>query len=210
MNILVLSAHPDDETIGAGGTIAKFASQGNYIHLLTFTDGISARKVGDRRPSVKDVAKILGISDYNTLNFPDNKMDSVPLLDVAKAIESISFTPDIVITHSPNDLNIDHRIVHQATLTVFRGMEQFNKTKIMCYEVLSSSEWSYQPFNPNCYVDITNYWDKKENALKVYESEMIPHPHPRNIENLKRKAYLNGSECGVEMAERFLIVREIL
>lgn len=213
--ILILAAHPDDEVIGCGGTIAKMASQGHTIEVITFTDGISARKSGDRTNQVMAaLEKLISKQDVdfyvNTYDFPDNEMDSVPLLDIVKKIEKINFIPDIVLTHSPYDLNVDHRIVHQATMTAFRGIQKFNKTKIMCYEVISSSEWGIQPFNPNCYVNIEQYWIYKERALNVYIDEMRAHPFPRNVANLKRKAYIRGSECGVELAEAFMIMREIL
>ena len=115
-NILVLSAHPDDETIGCGGTIARLADEGCNVQLLTFTDGVGARnEFGNRNNVLDNVKNLLGLSGYEFGNFPDNKMDSVPLLEICKFIENnISVVPDIVFTHHRNCLNIDHRIVYQA------------------------------------------------------------------------------------------------
>jgi len=213
--VLVLAAHPDDETLGCGGTIAKFSSQGCDVRLLTFTDGISAREKGDRRSQVEKVSKILGISGHVCFDFPDNRMDSVPLLDVTRKIENYidenSFIPDVVLTHSPFCLNIDHKVVYNSTITVFRGLERFNPIKIMCYEVLSSSEWNpISNFIANCYIDISEFIQKKVMALEVYSSEMRKHPHPRSIENSLRRSSINGSQCGLISAERFMIIREVI
>ena len=213
--VLVLAAHPDDETLGCGGTIARFASEGSDVRLLIFTDGISARCSGDRRDQLEKVSKILGISEYKCFDFPDNMMDSVPLLSIVskieKYLEESGFLPDIVLTHSPFCLNVDHRAVYNSTITVFRGLEQFNPIKIMSYEVLSSSEWNpVSGFMPNAYVNIANSFKKKVKALKVYSSEMRDHPHPRSIKNVKRVAKIHGSEAGIDFAERFMIIREVI
>jgi len=214
-NVLVLAAHPDDETLGCGGTIAKLSSLGSSVRLLTFTDGIGSREPGQRTSQLSQVSNSLGIFEYKSFNFPDNKMDSVPLLDVVKKIESYvsdrAFKPDLVLTHSPFCLNIDHRIVYNATITAFRGLNIFSPIKIMSYEVPSSSEWMpMSRFVPNCYVDIKHQLEDKINALSFYKDEMRDHPHPRSFENVKRLAAVHGSECGLELAERFMIIREVV
>ena len=142
MNILVLAAHPDDETLGCGGTIAKLSNEGNNIHLITFTDGGSARTSpgdkADRRSTLHYVSEILGISSYESFDFPDNAMDSVPLIEIVKSIETYinekDLNPDMVFTHSPYCLNIDHKTVYNATITAFRGLERFNPIKILAYD----------------------------------------------------------------------------
>ena len=129
-NVLVLAAHPDDETLGCGGTISKLSSLGSIVRLLTFTDGISAREPGQRVSHLSQVSQRLGIFQYKSFDFPDNKMDSIPILDVVKKIEKYmddeSFRPDLVLTHSPFCLNIDHKVVYNATITVFRGLDIFS------------------------------------------------------------------------------------
>jgi len=216
MKILVTAAHPDDETLGCGGTIAKLSSEGHEIHLLTFTDGIGARETGDRRNVLHDVSKILGIENFQSFNFPDNQMDSVPLLSIVKKIESYllenNLNPDWIMTHSPDCLNIDHKVVYNATLTVFRGMSRFNPIKIMCYEVPSSSEWNpIKSFTPNFYVSLSNNnFEKKMKALRVYDSEMREFPHPRSYKNIEILASLCGSEVGYYKAEKFMTVRETI
>ena len=218
MNILVLAAHPDDETLGCGGTIARLSSEGHQISLITFTDGASARhdnQKDDRRRTVDDVCDILGIKHNVCYDFPDNKMDQVPMLEVTKAIEAFvsenNFKPDIVFTHSPYCLNVDHKVVSQATLTAFRGMSKFNPIKILAYEVPSSSEWNpIRSFMPNTYFDITGHISKKIKALEVYDDEMRSHPHPRSYDNCERLSLTAGAESGVDRAERFMLLREVL
>jgi len=142
-------------------------------------------------------------------------MDSVPLLDIVRSIEKYmedtNLVPDLVLTHNPWCLNIDHQQVSKATITTFRGLEKFNKTKIMAYETLTSSEWNpLSNFKPNCYVDISNDYFEVEKAFKLYSNEMREVPNPRNWETKFSKMRLNGSECGVMFAERFMILREVL
>lgn len=227
-NILILSAHNDDSCLGCAGTIYKFTREQNTsAHLLVFTDGASARfygradydelvKQNDRRFLTEKECKILGISRHKYFDFPDNRMDSVPLLDVVKSIENYleeqNIIPDIVLTHQPYCLNVDHQQIFKATITVFRGLEKFKKTKIMCYEVASSSEWNnFGDFKPNCYVEINeNYLSVVKDALNVYKDELRPSPHPRNFETKQAKMLLSGTECGCSYAERFMIFREVL
>jgi N-acetylglucosamine malate deacetylase 1 len=219
VNILVLAAHPDDETLGCGGTVAKLSNEGHNIHLITFTDGGSARIApgdkADRRHTIQHVSELLGIKSYKSFDFPDNAMDTVALIEIIKAIEQYThdkdMNPDIVFTHSPYCLNIDHRIVYNATITAFRGLACFNPIKILAYEVPSSSEWNpISNFLPNCYFDITKTLDKKLEALKIYSDEMRSHPHPRSLENCRRLAMIHGAESGLDAAERFMILREVI
>lgn len=216
MKILILAAHPDDETLGCGGTIARLSREGHEIHLLTFTDGIGAREEGDRRSVLWDVSRVLGIKKFQSFNFPDNQMDSVPLLSVVKKIEDYleknNLNPDWVMTHSPDCLNIDHRTVYNATLTAFRGLSHYNPIKIMCYEVPSSSEWNpMKKFMPNFYVSLsTKDFEKKMSALKVYADEIREFPHPRSFVNIDALSRATGSEVGYEKSEKFMIVRETL
>ena len=218
MKILVLAAHPDDETLGCGGTIARLSAEGNEVKLITFTDGGSARfedTKDDRRDTLGQVCEILGIKDWISYDFPDNKMDQVPMLEITKKIEKFvdenSFIPDLVFTHSPYCLNVDHRVVCQATLTAFRGLQRFSSIKILAYEVPSSSEWNpIKQFMANTYFNISSYSEKKREALNVYDNEMRLHPHPRSYDNCDRLALVAGAESGVERAERFMLLREVL
>ena len=213
-NILVLAAHPDDETLGCGATISKLSMEGHNIHLMTFTDGVGSRRAGEenRNPKLQQVSNILGINQYNSGNFPDNAMDSIPLLDICKFIESnINYHPDIIFTHFIDDLNIDHQIVTKAALTVFRP-QNGNKMKIFSYHIPSSTD--YNPtkyFDANSYIDISeNNVEKKMESLQIYDEEMRPYPHTRSYENVQNLMKVWGSEVGLEYAEKFKLIREIL
>ena len=212
-NILVLAAHPDDETLGCGATMAKLSDEGHNIQLLTFTDGVSSRDTdGNRNDVLGKVKNILGLSSYSYGDFPDNKMDSVPLLDVCKFIEdNVEVEPDIIFTHHRGCLNIDHQIVHRATLTSFRP-QSGNNIKIYSYYVPSSTD--YNPnnnFNGNVYFDVTKYWETKVDCLvRCYDEEMREYPHTRSYKNVENLMRVWGSEVGLEFAEKFELVREVL
>ena len=136
-NILVLAAHPDDETLGCGATIAKLAEEGHNIHLMTFTDGVDSRDeegIENRNNKLKEISQILGINTFNHGGFPDNSMEIVHLLQLCKYLENnCPFTPDLIFTHHPDCLNIDHEMVYRATLTAFRPQFGFKQS------ILSSS-----------------------------------------------------------------------
>ena len=211
--ILVLAAHPDDETLGCGATISKLSKQGHDIKLLTFTDGVSARDIKDnenRNKSLEKVSKILGIKDFKYGNFPDNQMDSIPLLDVCKFIEKeVKEVPDVIFTHHPGCLNIDHNIVYRAVITAFRP-QQKKEIEINCFEVPSSTEWNpNSDFKNNLYVDVEGFVEKKIEALKIYDEEMKQYPHPRSYDAVINKMKSSGNEVGLNFAERFQTIRRI-
>lgn len=211
--VLVLAAHPDDETLGCGGTIFKLSKEYD-IHLLTFTDGVSSRKNNEvnRNPKLTQVSDILGISKYNFGNFPDNAMDSISQLEVCNFIEAnVTYVPDMIFTHFIGDLNIDHQIVTKSALSVFRP--QFgNKMKIYSYFIPSSTDYNpLVPFDANSYFELTNdEVDAKLKALHVYDEEMREYPHSRSYENVTNLMKVWGAEVGLPYCEKFKLLREIL
>ena len=212
-NVLVLAAHPDDETLGCGATIARLSNEGYSVQLLTFTDGVGSRGENSNRNDVlKSVQNVLGLSSYSYGNFPDNKMDSVPLLDVCKFIENnVTTTPDIIFTHHRGCLNVDHQIVYKATLTAFRP-QLGNNTKILSYYVPSSTDYNIMNFFlGNVHYNVVNYKDIKLKCLKeCYDKEMRKYPHTRSYENVENLMKVWGSEVGLEYAEKFELVRQVL
>lgn len=212
-NVLVLAAHPDDETLGCGATIARLSDEGYSVQLLTFTDGVGSRGENSNRNDVlKSVQNVLGLSSYSYGNFPDNKMDSVPLLDVCKFIENnVTTTPDIIFTHHRGCLNVDHQIVYKATLTAFRP-QLGNNTKILSYYVPSSTDYNIMNFFlGNVHYNVVNYKDIKLKCLKeCYDKEMRKYPHTRSYENVENLMKVWGSEVGLEYAEKFELVRQVL
>ena len=212
--VLILAAHPDDETLGCGGTIHRLSQEGDEIQLLTFTDGEGARGITNKNRNTKlnDIAQILGINKHTSANFPDNAMDSVPLIDLCKFIEHhVDYTPDIIFTHYYNDLNIDHQLIAKATFTVFRP-QQGNNHKIYSYFIPSSTD-----YNPMSLFEGRTYFKlskeniaAKDQALKIYSDEMRNYPHTRSYDNIQNLMRVWGSEVGTLFAEKFVLTRELL
>jgi len=214
-NILIIAAHSDDEALGCSGTIAKHIAQGDNVYFLFMTDGVSSRVDNDaevRFAAVKKVSKILKVNSFDNFNFPDNKMDSIPLLNVVKKIESKikQIQPEVIYTHHIGDLNIDHQITHKAVMTACRPQPDFCVKEIYSFEILSSTEWQtpgYLPFTPNVFIDITDYINIKEQVLKSYSNEMRRSPHSRSIDNVIRLNALRGNSIGIDYAEAFMLIR---
>lgn len=217
--VLVVAAHSDDEALGCAGTIAKHISSGDTAHVVFMTNGIGARRLMEeevvaRQAAAQKVCNILSVASMQNLNFPDNKMDSVPLLDITQALEKIisEIQPKIVYTHHVGDLNVDHQVTHKAVMTACRPQPGFSVKEIYSFEVLSSTEWQtpgLQSFTPNMFVDISRHIESKRKILEVYSEEMRKPPHSRSIENAIRQSALRGSAVGVEYAEAFVTLREI-
>ncbi|MAM33932.1 MAG: GlcNAc-PI de-N-acetylase [Micavibrio sp.] len=219
--ILVVAAHPDDEVLGCGGTIARHVSQSDLVKVIFLTDGESARDnfkdtdVSERRQSAVKAREILGIEDIYWADFPDNKMDSVPLIEIVKKIESVIkiFQPSIIYTHHAHDLNIDHRRACQAVITACRPQFNHSVKEIYSFEVLSSTEWQIQSpshvFCANLIVDISDQIDTKMKAIEAYSQEMREHPHSRSREAIKALASLRGATHGCSFAEAFSVIRII-
>ena len=224
--ILVVAAHPDDEVLGCGGTMARLAQAGNEVYVAILGEGITSRY--DRREQAdrteverlqarsRAVAGVLGIKDVFTFELPDNRFDTVPLLDVVKLIEEVvgKIRPDVVYTQHGGDLNVDHVITHRATLTATRPTSDCPVKAVYGYEVASSSEWAFQQFapvfHPNVFVDIASTLEAKIRAMQAYESEARPFPHPRSPEALRAAALRWGSVVGVKAAEAFQCVRQVV
>ena len=219
-NVLIVAAHSDDETLGCGGSIARHAYQGDIVHVVFMADGVTSRNPNsqvelDRRISAASLAcEILGIMGIRYLGLPDNRMDSLALLDVVQPLEKIiqEFAPNIVYTHHRGDLNIDHRITHQAVMTACRPQPDGTVKEIFGFEILSSTEWSFsrqEMFVPNMFCDISSFLSTKLKALQIYEMEMRPAPHTRSIIHAEYLARHRGNTVGVEAAEAFEVIRII-
>ena len=219
-NVLIVAAHADDEVLGCGGTIARHVAEGDVVNVVFMADGVGSRGDGEtyqhqRRNQARDEAlEILGVSECNALDFPDNRMDSVPLLDVVQALEPIieQVQPTRVYTHHSGDLNVDHCVTHQAVMTACRPMPGSSVREILTFEVMSSSEWatpSVAPFVPNTFVDMSDYLPKKLEALAAYEMEMRSAPHSRSVAHIEALARHRGNCVGVDAAEAFVVIRMV-
>jgi N-acetylglucosamine malate deacetylase 1 len=219
--ILVVAAHPDDEALGCGGTLAKHANTGDEVHILFMTDGESARgltvaNAQRRKEASLAAAEILGAKSPTFFDFPDNEMDVVPRIRIAQAIEDemASLAPDIVYTHHAHDLNIDHRITHEAVMIALRPQPHAPKPTILSFEVPSSTEWqtpgAITAFIPNWYVDISAFMPAKKAALMAYHKEMRAWPHPRSLKAVEHLAHWRGACVGVKAAEALSLARNIV
>lgn len=217
--ILAIAAHPDDEALGAAGTLARHAAEGDEVHIAFLADGEGSRgskdNLAERQSAAKKAGDVIGAKSVLCHDFPDNKMDGVPLLEVTQHVEKIitDINPHIIYTHHAGDLNIDHRVTHQAVLTACRPMPGSQLEAIYAFEVLSSTEWAgpedENPFRPNHYVDISNFYEQKKKSLECYAEEMRDFPHARSYEAVEALATLRGAHVGVQKAESFMVVRTI-
>lgn len=219
--ILVVVAHTDDETLGLGGTIAKHVENGDTVYGVSMTDGVGARveqdgeEIKKRAHASIKAGNILGLTWLEGGSFPDNSMDTVPLLAVVKVIEKAKslVKPNLVYCHSSADLNVDHRVVSQATLTAFRPQPNDIWEEIRTFEIASATDYGHKSitnlFYPNLYIDIKATWNKKLSALREYEMEMRDAPHTRSFEGLENLAKHRGYQVGLYYAEAFEIIRKI-
>lgn len=225
--ILIVAAHPDDEVLGCGGIIAKEKDNGNDVKVVILATGKTSRS--DKQPQdvqneidklyqeSRQALGILGIESENIIfgDFPDQKLDSIPILDIIHFLKKIvqKYKPDIVYTHHSGDYNVDHRIVFDATVFVSRPYQgEHYPSELYSYEVLSSTEWSYQskkPFKPTVYVNIKDQIERKKQAMLAYKSELKYYPHPRSEKGVENLAMKRGNEVSKEYAEAFELIRKI-
>ena len=220
-SVLVVVTHTDDEALGLGGTIAKHVENGDIVYGISMTDGIGSRGEDDegeikfRVQASINAAEILGLVWIEGGSFPDNAMDTVPLLAVVKVIERAKslIKPTIIYTHSSADLNIDHRVVSQATLTAFRPQPNEVWQEIRTFEITSATDYGHKSitnlFYPNLYVDINKTWNKKVAALNEYKMELRDAPHARSFEGVENLAKHRGAQVGLYYAEAFEVIRKI-
>jgi len=223
--VLVIAAHPDDEVLGCGGTAARLANEGREVHFAILGEGITSRHAQRDAADADQLARLqrqahaaaakVGVKNIHLHNLPDNRLDTVPLLDVVKIVEDLveRIQPQVIYTHHAGDLNVDHGVIHRAVLTATRPIAGQPVREIYAFEVPSSTEWAFQriepAFRPNVFVDITGTIEAKVAAMECYESEARAFPHPRSPEALRAIATRWGSVAGCAAAEAFELVRSI-
>lgn len=221
--ILIVAAHPDDEVLGCFGTVARFIKEGYEAYTLILGEGKTARDDKRVTENKKDELELLnteivsandtiGIKKVFVESFPDNRFDSVDLLDIIKVILKVKdeVKPDIIFTHYEHDLNIDHQITYKAVITATRPMEDECVKEIYSFEILSSTEWNYPlSFSPDTFFDISDTLDLKVKAMKEYNSELCQYPHPRSLEGIELNAKYQGMRVGKKYVEAFKSVRVI-
>jgi len=224
---LVIAAHPDDEVLGCGATIARLVDEGWIVHVVILSEGATSRSVRrDRAMHEKELSeltqssveanRILGSKSVKLLTLPDNRMDGMELLDVVKIIEAEIeyYRPIMVMTHHVGDVNVDHSIIHNAVITACRPQPDHPVKIMLFFEVPSSTEWrpavSGMQFAPNYFYDVSKTLDRKLAALNVYASEMKNFPHARSIETITHLARWRGATVGYDAAEAFMLGRMIV
>ncbi len=225
-SVFIVAAHPDDEVLGCGGSIARHADAGDHVQVLIVAEGATSRQqqrdrgqvdteLSDLARAAQKAGEILGARGVELLDLPDNRLDSIDRLDLVKLIEEKieRYQPQIVYTHHSGDLNIDHRRLHEAVVTACRPTPGHSVKRLLSFEVASSTEWqppgSAPAFQANWFVDISDQWERKRLALEAYASEMRPWPHARSIQALEHLAGWRGAQVGVEAAEAFCLLREL-
>jgi LmbE family N-acetylglucosaminyl deacetylase len=224
---LIVAAHPDDEILGCGGTAKLLAKNGTDVKVIILGEGAQSRygtvpeaeidkTLSDLKTQAKQAGHTAGINEVIFGGLPDNRFDTVALLDIIKILEQVKrdFKPDTVFTQHGGDLNNDHFITNKATLTAFRPLPDENCIRLYAYEVQSSTEFANPTFHenafrPNVFVDIADSMQTKLDAFAFYKSEIQPDPYPRSMESIKILAQIRGRQCGKEYAEAFMLMRKI-
>ena len=225
-NVLVVAAHPDDEVLGCGGAIASMVNASREVHVLILADGESSRLAkpaelpaevsAARNAAAENAAQILGCTSVESLGLSDNRLDELALLDVVKMIEArISrHVPTTVLTHHGADVNVDHRIAHEAVVVACRPVPGHSVRELLFFEVPSSTEWRPPvpgaSFAPNVFVDISDVLDRKMSALQAYAEELRVFPHPRSHAAVEALAHWRGATVGLHAAEAFVLGRAIV
>ena len=223
--VLVIAAHPDDEVLGMGGTIAKLVNEGCEVNVLIVTDGSSSQYrdsdnldqiIRAKKQETWACAEVLGVKQVYYGGMPDMRLDSTPHITVNKVIECFidQLCPDTVFTHFWGDVNQDHVNVYHSTLVAVRPIKGQVVKELYCYRVPSSTEWtpmnSPTTFMPNVYVDITEFAEQKYEAFSQYHTELRAYPHPRSVEYLRICDKARGLQVGLQVAEEFVLLRKLV
>lgn len=221
--ILIVVAHHDDEILGCGGTVNKLVNEGNEAYTLILGEGPYSRYTNEDRIKAEKESlekkkraikanSIIGVKEVFFKKFPDNRFDSVALLDIIKAIEEVKvkIMPSIIFTHYKGDLNVDHQLTYKATITASRPMKDESVKEIYSFPILSSTEWNFPlSFSPDVFFDINETMERKLKAMQEYQSELRDFPHPRSLEGLKVSAKNWGMLVGLNYTEAFKLIRLI-
>lgn len=220
MKVLVIAPHPDDEILGVGGTMAKYIDEGHDVYVCIVTKGHSSMYSENRIKKVTDEALIahekLGVKKTIFLDFPAVMLSEVPKHELngklTKLIDEIK--PEIVFIPHFGDMHLDHYIIAQSSMVAMRPIKDHKVLEIYSYETLSETEWNVphlaNAFNPNVYFDISEYMDKKLEAMRCFESQVTEFPHPRSIKAISSLAALRGSTVGVNAAEAMCLIRKTI
>lgn len=222
MTVLVVAAHPDDEILGCGGTMARLVAEGRRVVIAILGQGVTSRPglsaaettaaLAALKAEGRAAAACLGVTDVRYCDLPDNRFDSLDLLDIVQVVEALGrdVRPETVYTQHGGDLNVDHQMTFRAVMTAFRPLPGTAVRSVYAYEVASSSEWAFGQFAPqfipDTFVDISATLPQKLRALEAYAGEMRPYPHARSVQAVDYQARDRGARVGVAAAEAFATV----
>lgn len=219
--ILVVAPHPDDETLGCGGTILRHIAKGDEVSWLIVTGiseelGFSAKRVSLREKEIEAVSAAYNFSSVYNLGLPTTRLDDMPMVELIEAIGSVfkEAEPEVVYVPYCGDVHTDHKIVFDAAASCTKWFRCGSIKKVLAYETLSETDFGLSPdtggFRPNVFIDITEHFEKKFEIMKTYESELSEFPFPRSKEAIRALAALRGAASGHASAEAFMLLKEIV
>ena len=224
MNVLAVVAHPDDEILGCGATLRRLFEEGHRVASVVLCADADARtdRPAELSRYATEAARMVGIEEIENHRFKNIQFNTVPHIEIVKAIEAAieRYRPEIVFTLHPRDLNIDHRVTYEAAMAAVMLPQRLSKDgmpvtmirKVYLCEVVSSTDWaaSVEPaFVPNAFFDVSRTFEQKLDALRHFEGAMKPFPHSRSVENVRHLAHVRGAQVGIELAEAFMLVRDL-
>ena len=217
--VAVIGAHPDDELLGAGGTLARHVLAGDEVHAIVVADGAGSRYpaelISTLGKQAQRAAEVIGFTSLELLSLPDQRLDTIPMIELTQRLEGAlgAIGPDIVYTHFPEDVNADHGLVARCAWTACRPYSQPKVRRFAVFETPSSTEWAWPmpatELRPNLFVDVTDTLETKIAAMECYETELRDYPHPRSARALRERAAYWGSHIGRPAAEPFMVLREV-
>lgn len=217
--VVVIGAHPDDELLGAGGTLVRHVLAGDEVHAIVVADGAGSRYPAELALTLEKqahrAAEVIGFTSLRFMSLPDQRLDTVPLIELTQRLEGVldEIDPATVYTHFPEDVNADHRLVARCTWTACRPYARPGVRRFAAFETPSSTEWAWPmpgtELRPNLFVDVTDTLEAKVAAMECYETELRDYPHPRSARALRERAAYWGSHVGWTAAEPFVLLREL-
>ena len=220
MKVIVISAHPDDEILGCGGTLLKHKTNGDELFWIIVTNvlenhGFSQKRIETRQQEIEMVKNMLGVSLVYKLNYPTMGLDSNSINKMIPQISDIfnQIKPDVIYLMNRSDAHSDHRITFDAVMACTKSFRYPSIKKVLMYECISETEFApalpEKVFIPNYFVDISPFLEKKLAIMQIYESELEEHPFPRSLKNIEALATFRGASVGVEYAEAFQLLKFI-
>lgn len=219
--VLVVAPHPDDETLGCGGTLLKHRDNGDEIHWLIITgisegQGFTAERVMSRAKEIEVVANKYSFSSVNKLDFPTTRLDTIPIADIVSKISEVinKVQPEILYLPNRGDIHTDHKYVFDAVLSCTKWFRYNFIKRVLVYETLSETEFGINPdnnsFRPNVFISIDQYIDQKIDIMNVFVSEVGDFPFPRSAESIRALAAYRGTASGSKSAEAFMLLKEVI